>query len=232
MKKILALLCLIFVGCAVQPQYNVTVSSLAAADIKANSTYYIFPGAKEVSIEDLQFQEYASYVRRALEAKGYVAVNDPKDADIAIMVIYGIGEPKKENYTYSLPVWGQTGIASSSTIATANTYGNQTQINATTNYTPSYGITGYNTHTATNITYDRYVEISAIDLKHFVSSNQMKQIWQTTLESTGWSGDLRKTFPIMLAAALPYLATNTGQKVLVSLKENSQDVLIVKGTNK
>ncbi len=91
----------------------------------------------------LEFIEFASYVERVLRAKGMQRVSEFGSADVAVFLSYGIGDPETSEYSYSLPVWGQTGVASSHTSGSVNTYGNSATYSGTTTYTPSYGVTGY-----------------------------------------------------------------------------------------
>ncbi|KPW03541.1 hypothetical protein [Pseudoalteromonas sp. P1-11] len=218
-------------GCAAtgQPTFYVSVDSLAASVASTKKTYLLIPGNEGVSRNDLQFQEYENYLKRVLNGKGYIAASSRDEADVAIVLSYGIGDPQTHQYSYSLPTWGQTGVSSANTYGTATTYGNRTSVNATTTYTPTYGVTGSTTHTGTRTTFFRYALITGYDYTAFKDSKKEVQIWKTTISSTGSSGDLRRVFPILMAASEPYMATNTGQKIPVSLYESDNAVKVIKG---
>jgi hypothetical protein len=218
-------------GCATmgQPEFHVSVDSLAAPSAQEKRTYLLLPGNQGVTWDDLQFQEYATYVMRVLTAKGFVSAEKAEDADVAIVLSYGIGDPQKEQYSYSLPVWGQTGVSSAYTYGTATAYGNSASYSGTTTYTPTYGVTGYTSHTGTRVSYFRYAVITGYDFKEFQKSKKQVQLWNTTVTSTGSSGDLRQVFPILVSASVPYLATNTGRQVPVRLYESDKIVRAVKG---
>jgi len=218
-------------GCATtaQPTFNIAVDSLASLQAPSKKTYLLIPGNEGVTWDDLQFQEFAIYLMRVLNAQGYVSAKSADEADLAIILSYGIGDPQTHQYSYSLPTWGQTGVSSANTYGTATTYGNTTSVNATTTYQPTYGVTGYNTYTGTRVTFFRYAFITGYDFGKYKETEQQTQLWQTTITSTGSSGDLRRVFPILIGASAPYLATNTGQKVNVSLKEEDKVVKAVKG---
>lgn len=218
-------------GCATvkQPTFNVAVDSLASSEALSKKTYILIPGNEGVTWDDLQFQEYAGYLMRVLNAKGYISAKSPEDADLAIILSYGIGDPQTHQYSYSLPTWGQTGVSSANTYGTATTYGNTASVNATTTYTPTYGVTGYNTYTGTATTYFRYALITGYDFEKYKEANKQVKLWQTTVTSTGSSGDLRRVFPVLVGASAPYLATDTGQKINVSLQETDKVVKAVKG---
>jgi len=212
-----------------QPGFAVVVDSLAAPEAASKRTYVLLPGNENVHPTDLQFQEYSNYVNRALQSRGFVHATGFDDAEIAVVLFYGIGDPKTTQYTYSLPVWGQTGVSSSQTYGTATTFGGTTSYSGTTTHTPTYGVTGYSTQVGSRTTYFRYAMITGYDLAAYRESQQELELWKTTITSTGSSGDLRRVFPVLLGAAAPHLATNTGQQVSVTLYEDDEIVRAVKG---
>lgn len=228
---LLILMTILLAGCATvgQPTYSVSVDSLASPDASKKRTYLLIPGNEGVTWDDLQFQEYATYLMRVLNAQGYVLAKSTEEANLAIILSYGIGDPQTQQYSYNLPTWGKTGVSSANTYGTARTYGNTTTLNTTTTYTPTYGITGYNTYTGTTTTFFRYAFITGYDYEKFKETEKQVQLWQTTVTSTGSSGDLRQVFPVLIGASVPYLATSTGKKVEVSIQESETVVKAVKG---
>ena len=204
-------------GCAIGTMFRVNVDSISAPEAEVKKKYILLSGLKDVEPTDLQFREYASYVDKALAAKGFVKAEDFQDANVAVFLAYGIGDPQKHHYTYSLPAWGQTGVSSSTTYGTLSTYGGYGTYHGTTTYTPTYGITGYTSHSGTRITYFRFLVLDAVDLDEYKRSQKTVQIWRTTVTSTGSSGDLRRVFPVLVGASGPYIGINTGKKVKITL---------------
>jgi len=228
----LSLLCLMIQGCVTGPQFLVNVDSISAPEYVSNSKYILLPGVKNVEITDLQYREYAGYVERALASLGYIKASGFTEADIAIFLGYGIGEPETHQFTYSLPTWGQTGVSSSSTYGTLNTYGNTATYSGTTTYTPTYGVTGSTTHVDSCTSYFRYMFLDAVDLKEYRNTKKEKQVWKTTVTSSGSSGDLRQVIPVLVAASKDYIGTNTGKMIKVILSENDKRVIEIKGLEK
>lgn len=219
----------VLAGCMPGIRYNVQVDSLTSPAAQTAKTYVLFPGNQGVTKDDLQYQEYAADVGRALASHGFLPARSPSDADVAIALTYGIGDPKTQQFSYSIPVFGQTGVASSTTYGTATTYGNQTSYTGTTLYTPTYGITGSSEQTVSVTQYSRFVELTGYDLKVYQASKKQVELWRTTIGSTGTSGDLRRVFPAMIAAASPYLATNTGKQISLTLKESDPAIKQIRG---
>ncbi len=102
----------------------------------------------------------------------------------------------------------------------------------TTTYIPSYGITGYTTHIDSYTTFFRFIVLDAVDLVEYNHSEKIIQVWKTTVTSRGSSGDLRRVFPVLMAAATPYIGTNTGKQVDVTLTEGDKAVSEIKGLAK
>jgi len=180
----------------------------------------IFSGMENISPSDLHFKEYEKQINRALKFRGYVPAKNPEEADIAIFFSYGISSPKDNQYTYSTPIWGNTGVSSSNTQGSVYSYGNFSTFSGTTTYTPSYGITGMQSSTETYTTYLRYMVLSAYDFKAFKESEKEIQLWKTEVTSTGSSGDLRRVFPFLVKGATPFIGGNTGEKFEVILYED------------
>lgn len=220
---------LLLSGCAtIQPQFSVRVDSISGATTD-KSSYILLPGNKDTKAEDLQFKEYATYVNRALIKNGFMPAESFEKANVAIFLVYGIGDPQEHPYSYSLPTWGQTGVSSSYTTGTISSYGGYGSYSGTTTYTPTYGVTGSTTHVGSYTTYFRFMVLDAVDLDEYKNSKKEVQLWKTTVTSAGSSGDLRRVFPILVAASQQYVGKNTGQKVEVNLYEEDDRVIEIKG---
>ena len=226
---IIMILVLVSSGCVTtNPRFVVEVDSLSADNTKVQTHYMLLPGIEGVGKEDLQFIEFAKYINRALLENGFKAVDENERAEIVIFLSYGIGDPKSKSYSYSLPTYGQTGVSSSYTTGSVSSYGGYGTYSGTTTYTPSYGITGYTSHSDNYTHYFRFFTLEAIDLKDYMEEKKMTQVWKTKVTSSGSSSDLRRVFPIMVAASKEYIGTNTGKQVEVSLYETDPVVIEVK----
>ncbi len=226
--RILKIICIFSIaflfGCTsvsniAQPRYNITIDSLASPSSLSKKTYMILPGNEGVKENDLQFQEFAGHLMRVLDAKGYNSAGSAEEADVVIFLAYGIGDPRTHHYSYRFPTWGTTGYSSATSII-AKTDGDKTTYRSITTYMPNYGITGYDTYLSSRTTYLRFATITAYDYESFKNSEEEIQLWKTTITSAGASDDLRRAFPVLIAASEPYLATDTGHKIYIFSSEN------------
>jgi hypothetical protein len=230
---IFLILVLLLPGCGSR-SVSVTVDSICSFNAKEKKKYILLPGNENCKKSDLQFIEFAEYTHKALQSAGFVKASTLDEADVGILLCYGISEPHLYQYTYSLPVYGQTGISASHSQGTVNTFGNTTMYSGQTNYTPSYGVVGSSTHIGTSIFFARYLALSGYDLKKFKKTNKLddlEELWSTKANSVGETGDLRLIFPILLAASQNHIASSTGKKINYELKESDERVQNLKKEN-
>ena len=186
-----------------------------------------------VDVDDLQFQEYAAYLTRALNKQGFAEAKDGNN-ELTIFLRYGISDPSER--TASVPIIGQTGGGTSTFNAnttsniyssSGNSYSGNSYTSGTVYKAPTYGVVGSNTYSYS--VYSRFVEIDAVDYEVYKETKKLKSVWKTTIKSNGSSGDLRRVFPVLIAAAVPHLGTNTGQAVKVTMSEQKEIVKEIKG---
>ena len=191
------------------------VSGYAEFGISPGQKYFLAPADSKLS-GTLEFNSYSRHVEKALRARQLVRVSERETADLVIFLSYGIGAPKKQTESYSIPTFGQTGVNSANTYGSVSSNGN---ISATTTYTPTFGITGSTTSVNTYDIYDRWVRLSAFQFQ----ANEPKELWRTEVKSTGSTGDLRSVFPLMVFSSLRYIGTDTGKAIRVKMKETNKE---------
>ncbi len=225
---IFCILLLSLYGCAMTQKYHVDVDSISSPDADSKKKYILLSGIKDVKDTDLQFIEYTKYIETALISRGFFKANTIEDANVAIFLVYGMGKPQNNTYSYALPMWGQTGVSSSTTYGSLNTFGNTATYSGTTTYNPTYGITGFVPDSGSYVNYFGFLILDTVDIDEYKKSQKMNQLWQTTVTSTGSSGDLRLVFPVMVAASKEYLGLNTGKRIQIILSEEDQRVVEIK----
>ena len=222
----LNLICLVsLIGCGSTASFTVKVDSISATHANTKQTYMLFPARDEINKNDLQYKEYINYLNSALVENGFVNVKEPTQASLAIFVDYGIGEPKTNVHSYSLPIYGQTGVSSLNTTGSISPSGN---VNLSTTPVATYGVTGSIPVTEKYDTYDRYFILDAINFSLLRQSGTQTQVWKVTTTSTGSSSDLRRVFPVMVAASQPYIGRNSGKQIKLNIDEDDPSILGLK----
>jgi hypothetical protein len=223
--SIISICMIILISCATN-RVAVSVNSLAEPDSFQKNRYVILSNMEGVDSSDLQFKEYSGYIDNILNEKGFTKASSPDDAQIVIFLAYGMGGPDAHQQTYSSPVFGQTGVSSSTTYGTVSSNrGGTATYSGTTNYTPTYGVTGFTEHVKTRITFTKGIILEAIDVSTFKNEKKMVPVWKVYVMSIGSSNDLRLMFPFMAVAMKPYIGINTGKQVIVGIPENDPQVL-------
>jgi hypothetical protein len=216
-------------GCGSRPHFISDVNSIALSDPSIGKRYILVPGNQGITPDDLEFQEYARYIEIILRPLGFSRASTEADADIAIFVSYGVGIPQNHQYSSATPLYGQTGVTSSTTGGMIMPMGGgMASYSGNTTYTPTYGVTGYQTQVHSYTTYMRFLEVAAYDLDAFRREKRQRQVWKTDAVSTGTNNDLRRVVPYMVAAMKPYVAGNTGQAVRVEFNENESAVAAIR----
>jgi hypothetical protein len=199
--------------------FTVAVNSLG---VGSPTTFDIAPLNKGVSAKDLQFLEYSRYLQRALESKGYRKTDLKDRPEILILLGYSISDGETRTSSVDVPQWGQTGTMNLGTTGTISTIGNTSFLNAQTTSIPTYGVTGSRTVTSQYTTFTRKVQISAMALE------DVREVWQTTIASIGSSGDLRRVFPVLIAAGKDYLGSPTSRAKTIRIAEESPQVMSIR----
>ncbi|MBN1435971.1 MAG: hypothetical protein JW936_02755 [Sedimentisphaerales bacterium] len=218
MKTMLSLIAisLLLAGCS--DHYTVSIDSINNGSFDPDQLCYIDSGMPGVTVDDLYFKEFSIYVQRALESIGYIVVDNLDDAEVLVLMDYKMSGPQQQSYTTDRPVYGQIGVAMGGGCCGGGRF-----------YRPTYGIIGTVPVTHYYTTYEKHISLTAYDWLEKVNNDTDVMLWDTEIVNVGRSDDLREIFPIMIAAANPYIGTNTGQRVEVELEEDDDEVEFIKG---
>lgn len=159
--------------------YITAFGKMETKDIK----FFIEPADENISPNDLEFKEYAKYVAAYFEMWGAKQVDEIKQADVFILVDFGIGETKP--LIYHNPIWGRTGVSSQETTY----YKNSTY----TSYSYDYGVVGYNTEEIDQ--YRKYINL------HVYKQNEDKNptpVWKAEIVCTSSGSNLAGAIPVMM----------------------------------
>ncbi|PPE69957.1 hypothetical protein C1702_08815 [Caldimonas thermodepolymerans] len=157
-------------------------------------TTYIFVPLKGQE-NSLEYKTYAALIRQELNKHQYREVTEKEKPDVVIAFDYGIDSGKQK--LESIPIFGQTGVSSSTTYGTLNTYGNYGSYSGTTTYTPTYGVVGSSTVSRTE--YARGLWLYIVDAKS-VGTEKLNVLYEGNVKSTGSSSQLSRVMPAMIQA--------------------------------
>jgi len=79
--------------------YTVNIDSSSELVIDKKN-YWLEPGDKNQNPNDLEFKEFSSYVKKALNKNDFTEAENKEKANTIIYLYYVIGFPDKHNYTY------------------------------------------------------------------------------------------------------------------------------------
>lgn len=191
-------------GCASPPV--VAVDGYASPGAKRGGAYVLLPADPRVPEGDLRQQAHAQLVEAALASAGWTRVRDRASADLLLRMRAGVSEPLTELREFDSPEFGVTGqhlMQTRETDASGRT-------TLRTQVTPTYGQTGYTRRTAVHVSYALSLQLDAYDLRRPGPDGEPPQVWKIRLAMRDAKGDLRSALPLMMKAAGPYLATDTG----------------------
>ena len=240
MKKYLLLLLTTILSIVSYSQTIVIeVNSFGEYDMNGK-TFVIIPLNNEIDAEDLEFKEYATYIKKILAMLGATESNKT-DADLYIQLQYDITD-KSYQETVSEAVYGQTTVSSittntntttttkTDTKAKVSVYGNTAygnaksekkkneNTNSTTNVTYNYGITGYKDVQQNVALFQRVMSLYAYENNN---AEKPVMVWKSNLVSSGASDELREIVPAMSYAALGYIAVNANETINIKEKSDS-----------
>ena len=156
-------------------------------------TYVFVP--LEGQENSLEYKTYIQLVRQQLSKFQYSEAASNETPDVVIALSYGIDSGKER--LASIPIFGKTGVSSSTTYGTLNTYGNYGTYSGTTTYTPTYGVVGSSTVSRTE--YNRGLWLYIVDAKS-VGTKNLNVLYEASVKSSGSSAQLPRVMPAMIEA--------------------------------
>jgi hypothetical protein len=163
--------------------------------------FHVLPGAPQTFVivpdrdqgESLEFRSYAELVRSALQARGW-REGTMASADVAVIFQYNISQGREVAFSY--PIFGQVPSGTSTTSGTVSTYGNTSNIHATTTRQTTTRVvgTGVGSHTV----FDRALRVLMFSLPAYRASQKMERVYEDEIRSTGSTGDLPSVMPVLV----------------------------------
>jgi len=158
----------------------------------AGTTYALVPFKEQEG--SLEHRTYEQALKQELNAKGFKEA-PLEQAKVIVFMSYGIDTGKQVVTSY--PIYGQTGVSSSQTYGTVQSYGSYGTYSGTTTYTPSYGVVGAGVGSRTE--YARFLKLDILD-NAAAREQKINKIYEAKVVSSGRSGQLAAVLPTMIKA--------------------------------
>lgn len=158
----------------------------------------------------LEYKTYADLVSQQLRKYQYTHITNEEPADGQfpdVIVIFDYAVDSGRQVLSSVPIFGQTGVSSSTTRGTINTYGNTATYSGTTTYTPTYGVVG--SSTVSRRKYTRVLLLRMVEAKS-LGTEKVNVLYQASVGSSGSSSQMSKVVPAMIKALFKYFPGKSG----------------------
>lgn len=143
--------------------------------------------------DSLEFRSYANLVRSALQTRGWREA-PIATADTAVFFQYSISQGRQVAFSY--PIFGQIPTGTSTTTGTVSTYGNTSNIYATTTQQTTTGVVGSGVGSRTE--FDRALRVLMFSLPTYRATEKMERVYEGEIRSSGSTGDLPTVMPLLV----------------------------------
>lgn len=210
------------------PVSRVHLDSEVAPDALSKKTYLLIPGDEETSWDDPRFQEYATHLVQALNAKGFRAAESLEEADLAVMLSYSLNHPEQYPSVYRMTPAVSGGGAAVGGYSLGVAPGDVMHRDYASARLHTAGDRVGTTFSSSSSVLSNYVVIAGYDLKAYQQTKESVQLWKTTIVSRDSEGAPHEVSTLIKAAA-PRLATDTRGKIIrVPAPENDQALKVAK----
>ena len=214
------------------PSYRFKVDAIGGGEIQTGQSFYLVSGDADLKESDLRFKEAAAYVQTALEGKGMHKASNIGAADVLIELTFGVGEPREVletrsypethwrpgfSYAIRVPVYGESGAV----------IGFQSRLVRE----PSRSYTYWQDRMDSSTVFEKFLVIEAFDNRIARTADENEQLWSVDISNVDSSDNMREYLPYMIAAALPYIAKDTGSQVFVSVQTDDPTVEFIRFPN-
>ena len=188
------------IGCGAQ--VRVAIEAKAGPEARAETHFVLAAGDPNVRPGNPDYILISKAVARALASQGFQEAKTQEPGDVAVVIDWMVSEPK----VVARHAGGDIGVPAvrgtppgqpGHPIGGANNYGSF-----------GFGVEGQDRG---ELAYTRVLTLKAVDRGAYAIDPMAPAVWSMTLTSEGDADDVAKFAPQMVAAAMPYIATNTGK---------------------
>lgn len=219
---------LLFAGCTTTTE--IKIDSLAKPEAENAISYQIKNRNPLVADDSLRYKEAAGFVKTALSGKGMFEAPENTTADLVVDLDYGVGPPQQRRVTMSEPVYitlpGQ--IRTERVQVGTSKSGQAIYQTITVQDPPRTEFVGYRDYVVTITVYEKHLKLAARENAPVVEGRPPQELWTIDVTSEGESRDIRKTLPLLVAASIDYVGTDSQGQKTIRIKDSHSDVAFVK----
>ena len=191
---------------------NTIVRSTASIDMPSYRTFMIRP-KNESSLEALQFSDR---LRSRLEQQGYIHLNDPGRADLAVVFDYMVGQSSVDRRYYTSTEYGMVGGGTSDFRGTASGPGGTVSVSGSIYDQPRSQPIGTRLHSTTVFQMPVSLRIEAADWQAYNRRKQVRTVCKMHIVCVARTSDTKAIVAGMIDAAAPYFGRDLPKQVYVT----------------
>jgi hypothetical protein len=152
--------------------------------------------AVEPARATLEHRTWVAAAQAEFRKRGFALASSPADADVVAVVGVAIDTGRDVTRSFAVPQFGVVGYGAANTFGTVNRVGTMATVNATTTYTPQYGVTGYVPGSRTERVFRRYAILGVFRRDRGTS----QPVFESRVYSEGSCGLLSAVAPTLIEA--------------------------------
>lgn len=203
------LITLFLTGC--ERSYEVKVDGIKdnRYSFPVGTPYALLLPPKGMVGQDFNRAKAESMVKTALSVQGYYPVDRVEEAELVITVEYGMSAGRvsfREKPTLNTPLIGPAELG----------YRNYPGI-----------VPVSETEIVPEMVQTKYITFSARDPKTMDENGKPAEVWNLVVKVEDEGQNLEKYMPVLLAASMKYLGTNTGKQIEIDISDGNEAVQYV-----
>lgn len=193
-------------GCTHAPVHEVRVDAIAKPEAEKRISFRVEPRNADTDETSLRYKEVKAHVVTALSGRGMYEAPVPDQADLVVVVDYGVNPGRLVRTEITQPVYEEK----IREIPVAGGLITRTERELVQ--------TGTEKIVVEEIHHEKYLRMVATDNRP-VAEGRPAQVWVIDASSDGPSADLRKYLPILAAASIEHIGRNTDGPVVIRLMD-------------
>jgi hypothetical protein len=187
-------------GCGTQ--IGVAIDASAVANAKTETHFVLAASDPNVRPTNPDYVAISKAVTRALTSQGFEQAKTEDQGDLVVVIDWMVSDPKVVARHAGGDI-GQPSVRGAAAGQMGHPAGG-------TNNSGSFGF-GLEAQDRQELSYSRVLTLKGVDRAAYKADPAAKPLWDMKLTSEGDTDDVAAFAPLMVAAAMPYMASNAGK---------------------